>query len=161
MAILTTAGRASYQESMAARDIHMGWGTGDVSWGGSPPAESTVATGLLAEIGRLEATQVSYVTPDAGGSIVVPGGTYEISVTPTRHLFLDFHFGITDADDQTIREIGVFIGTTREVGVPGGQAYLIPAEVDSPGTLLLLEHLNPAIVRSDSVRERFRYVITL
>lgn len=162
MAILTTAGRSAYQEVVSTQPIHLAWGAGDPSWAGSPPAESVGATALVAELGRLEALEIAFVIPDAEGVITTPsGGTYTASVVPTRYLFMDFHFEFDDEPTATIREVGVFVGTVADVLVPEGQKYLLPAEVDDPGSLLLLENLTPEIVRSVAVRERFKYVLTL
>lgn len=162
MAILTTIGRATYQEAIGSQPIHLAWGAGDPSWAGSPPAEETGATALVAELGRLAALQVAFVLPDVNGAITLPDGArYTVSGTPTRRLFLDFHFEFTHQPVATIREMGVFVGTVRNGGVPGAQAYLIPAEITNPGDLLLLENLTPEIIRSAGTRERFRYVITL
>lgn len=161
MAILTASGKTAYQEAMFAQSFHLAWGTGSGSWGDSPPAEDLEATGLLAEVGRRAALEVQYVVPDVAGTIELSSGNYTLSGTPTRNLLLHFHFDFADASDQTIREVGVFINTVPDGGVPGGQMYLTPAEVSDPGTLLLIEHQGPAIVRSPAVRERFRYVVTL
>jgi hypothetical protein len=162
MAILTAAGRAAYQAAISQQSIHAAWGTGDVSWGSSPPAESSSATALLNEIGRREALQIAFVEPDPEGSIILPGGAaYELSAEPTRYLFMDFHFEFGDASASTIREVGVFIGTERSSGVSPSKAYLLPEEIDDPGQLLIVEHQSPQLVRSAVVRERFRYVISL
>ena len=162
MAILTTIGRATYQEAMSTQAIHLAWGAGDPSWAGSPPSEDPAATALVDELGRLEALEVAFVTPDVGGSIVTPSGNaYTASVEPTRYLFMDFHFAFVDEPTATIREVGVFAGTLREVGVSESQKYLLPAEVADPGSLLLVENLTPEIIRSIGVRERFKYVLTL
>ena len=161
MAILTTSGRAAYQEALASQTFHLAWGSGDESWGGTPPAEDPGAVSLLAEVGRREALQVIPVVPDVAGSIILPGGAYEPSAGFTRYLYVDFHFDFGDADGETIREVGVFMNTEREGGVSPSQAYLLPAEVADEGKLMILEHQASAIIRSAAARERFRYVITL
>jgi hypothetical protein len=161
MAILTTAGRAAFLEAIRQQDIHLAWGAGDVSWGSSPPAPSVSASALVSEIGRREVLAATFVVPDAEGDIEVPDGTFSTSPTPSRYLLLDFHFDFTDAESATVREVGVFVGTIRNVGVSPSKAYLLPGEIDEPGTLLLLENFGPGIVRSPGIRERFRYVVTL
>lgn len=161
MAILVAAGRATYQAAIKNRPIHLAWGSGDESWGSTPPEETLSSTALLNEVGRREALQVEFVTPDPAGVIEVPEGNFSISSTPTRYLFLDFHFAFADAATTVIREAAVFVDTVRAVGVSPSKAYLLPSEVDNPGRILVLEHLNPAVIRSPAVRERFQYVITL
>lgn len=161
MAILTTAGRAALLDAISQQAVHLAWGAGDVSWGSNPPNPSTGAAALFSEIGRREALDIAFVTPDEDGEIEVPGGAYSLSLVPTRYLFLDFHFEFTDDATEVIREVGVFIGTVREAGVSPSKAYLLPSEVDDPGALFLLENLSTPITRSPAIRERFRYVVTL
>ena len=92
-AILTLAGRVAIAEAIrASAAVHMAWGNGDVSWGNTPPAPSTTATALLAEIGRRQATEVSFCAADAAGAIVVPNGVFAISATPTQNLYFKFFF---------------------------------------------------------------------
>lgn len=161
MAVLTVGGKATYQEALFPGPFHLAWGSGSVGWGDTPPAEDVNAVALLAEVGRLEATAVEFVVPDVAGVIELNFGNFTVSATPTRYLYLDFHFGFDDGAAETIREVAVFVGTTKEVGVPGGQVYLLPADVDESGSLLIVEHQAPAIVRANTNRERFQYVITL
>lgn len=158
MPILTTSGRVVIAESIAERPVHLAWGTGDGAWV-SPPSEDAAATELLNEIGRREASEVSYVVPDSGGDIVLPTGVYSRSVTPTNHLYVSTNFDFADASSSVIREIGLFVGTEVIGGLPVGQKYFVPAEVDAPGRLLHLENLAP-IFRSPAIRENFEVVIT-
>lgn len=161
MGVLVTSGRAAIASAIKASDaIHVAWGAGDVSWGSTPPAEDTAATGLLNEIGRREATQVDFVVSDGAGVIVLPNGRWTVSPTPTGHLYVRTLFDFADAPSATIREAAVFINTVRAVGVSPGQMYLTPAQVDDPGTMYLLDHLSPQIVRSPTTREQFEYVLT-
>lgn len=161
MAILTESGKAAYQAAMQPQTFHLAWGTGSESWDEGPASEELDATELVAEIGRRQAVEAQFVVQSEGGSIELSSGKYEISETPTRLLMLHFHFDFGDANGETIREVGVFIGTVPEEGVDPGAMYLTPDQVADPGTLLLLEHQTPAILRSSSVRERFRFVVSL
>lgn len=159
MPILTQSGRVVIAESIAARAIHLAWGTGDGAWTDTPPDEDANATALQAEVARRVATEVAYVVPDAGGDIVLPSGVFSRSVTPTRHLYIRTAFDFGEASSSVIREIGVFVGTTVIGGLPPGQEYFLPAQVATPGRLLHLEHLE-AIYRSPAIRESFEVVIT-
>jgi hypothetical protein len=157
-AILTTTGRAVNAAAVAASTpIHMAWGGGDDSWGATPPNPSTAATGLLDEIGRRVATEIAFVNPNPAGSIVMPQGNYTLSGTPTRHLYLRFHFAFGDAIDETIRELGVFVGGAPTVGNEA-KAYLLPAEVATPGSLYLLENV-PEFVRYAGSRQQYSFVV--
>jgi hypothetical protein len=162
MAILTTTGRIAFQSAMSVRSMHLAWGTGDVSWGGSPPAESTESVALVAEVGRRAPLQIAFVEPDAEGAVELPGGEkYSIVEEATRYLMLDFHFAFLDAATDTIREIGIFVDTVTAEGISPSKPYLLPEEVEDPGILLVTENLDLPIVRSEAVRERFTYILSL
>lgn len=158
-AILTTSGRIAIATAIKGRSAHhMAWGSGDPSWGSSPPAPPAGTTALVNEVARRKATQVEYCTPDQNGSIVVPEGRYSISATPTNQLYFKFQFEFTEGVGQTIREQAVFIDTVAASGVPSGQYYLVPAEVQSPGTLLVVERRTP-ILREATTRQLFEFVV--
>jgi hypothetical protein len=159
-AILTLAGRVAIAEAIkGSAAVHMAWGNGDVSWGATPPSPSTSATALLAEVGRRQATEVSYCYPDAGGDIVVPNGTFELSATPTANLYFKFFFEFGDAVGQTIREQAVFLNTVRNTGVSSSLAYLTPAQISNPGRMIVLQHSSP-ILREATTRQLFEFVVT-
>lgn len=167
MAILTTSGRTAMAIAIMAQPIHLAWGSGSPTWDVTPVAEDPSATALVAEVGRRAVTLAQYVTPDAAGSIIVPNGVFSPSVAPTNNIYCRFNFDFTDSPTATIREAGIFIGTTLIAGLPAGQTYFIPNDpnmsnqndVANPGTLMVLEHF-PAFARSSSVRQSFEYVIT-
>lgn len=159
MAVLTKTGRVVIAESIALRDIHAAWGTGDGSWTTSVPSEDVNAEALMNEVGRHAATVISFVVPDVAGEIVLPTGTFTASVTPTNHLYVKTAFDFGDATGQVIREMGLFVGSTMIGGLPGGQQYFTPGQVATPGRLLHLEHFEP-IYRSPAIRESFEVVIT-
>lgn len=158
MPILTTSGRVVIAESIAARNIHLAWGSGNGSWN-TPPSEPVGATALLNEIGRRVATEVGYATPDATGDILLPTGNFKRSATPTNHLLVVTQFDFADAPSGQIRELGVFVGTQTIAGLPPGQSYFTPAQISNPGRLLHLEYIAP-IFRSPAIRENFEIVIS-
>ena len=158
MAILTEEGRVVIADSISIRPIHLAWGLGDGVWLTAPP-EDAGATGLLDEVGRRTATQVQFVVPDVAGEIVLPSGSFTLSGTPTNHLFISTQFDFADASSSVIREIGVFVGTELIAGLPPGQEYFVPAEIDGPGRLLHIENIDP-LYRSPAIRESFQIVIT-
>lgn len=160
MAILTTSGRIALAMSVINEPIHLAWGSGNPDWDTTPVAESIAETALLNEVGRRAATSVRYCIPDVAGEIIVPNGRFAESATPTNHLFLRFNFDFADAPLASIREIGIFIGTTIVPGLPPGQLYFLPAQLLTPGTLLALERI-PKIARSAAVRQSFEFVLTI
>lgn len=158
MAILTDSGRAAVATAILAQPIHLAWGNGDVAWDSSPSPETPATSNLLAEVGRRKVTQALYCRPDPAGELIVSEGRFTVSQTPTKYLYLRFAFDFMDAADQTIRELGVFIGTTAKSSVPVGQDYLLPADIDNHGQLLVLEHIQK-LVRSPQVRQQFEFVV--
>lgn len=158
MPILTKSGRIVIAESISERPLHLAWGKGDGAWV-TPPAEDPDATELQDEVGRRVPDQVAYVVPDAAGLIVLPTGKFSLSVTPTNHLYMTFRFDFLEAQGEVIQEVGVFAGTVVNTGLPPGQEYFTPAQVQTPGRLLHLENLSP-IFRSPAVRESFEIVIS-
>ncbi len=158
-AILTTSGRVAIAIAIQQRTAHLAWGSGDPSWGLTPPAPPGNASALLAEVGRRKATTVQFVTPDPAGEIAVPEGRFSVSPTPTNSVCFDFFFQFEDGVGETIREVAVFLDTVADAGVPLGKQYLEPSEVDTPGTLLVIQRIAP-IVRELTTRQRFQIVVT-
>ncbi len=159
MAVLVNSGRAAIALAISQQPIHLGWGSGDPAWDASPVPEPVDATGLVNEIGRRSAMQVSFVTPDDQGGIVVPTGRFALVPGPTNHLYLAFRFDFEDAPAATIREVGVFIGTTTDPALPAGQMYFEPQDLTETGTLLVLERTVP-IIRTAATRETFEFVVS-
>lgn len=158
--ILTTSGRVAIATAIRARTAHLAWGTGDPAWGSTaPPAPLPSATALLGEVGRRRSTQVDFCAPDPAGPINVVEGRFAVSATPTRNLYLRFHFDFEDGVGSTIRELAIFMDTVAAIGVPAGQFYLLPAQVAQPGIMLIIERRLP-ILRAITTREDFEYVVT-
>lgn len=158
MAILTDSGRAAVANSIKAQPIHLAWGSGSVDWDVSQPPESIGTSTLLAEVGRRKVTQAMFCSPDPLGEIVVSEGRFTISQTPTKFLYLRFAFDFLDAQDATIRELGVFVGTVAKSTTPAGQDYLLPDDIEDPGQLLVLEYIQK-LQRSPQIRQQFEFVI--
>ena len=160
MAVLTLAGRAAIAATLKDQPIHLAWGRGDPAWDTTPEAEPLDATGLIDEIGRRQASIVQFCTPDDNGGIIVPNGRFRESAEATNHLYCRFNFDYTEAVGETIREVGIFVGTVPVDTVPAGQFYLSPSEVSDPGFLLVLERF-AKFERSAAVRQAFEFVITI
>lgn len=160
MATLVTSGRAGLAASVASQDIFLGLGAGNPLWDvDGTPSEDIADTALLATIGYRKTAQVDFATADPAGSIVLPTGRYNISATQSNHLYLRFALDFADASTATIRQTGLFLGTTPNAGLPVGQMFFLPTEIADPGTLYLLEHVTP-INRTPATRETFEFVLT-
>lgn len=158
MSILTIAGRAAIAAAVKAQPLHLAWGPGDGAWV-TPPPENPSATALLNEIGRRQVTSCDFVIADPAGTIEVAGaGLFSVSATPTNRLLIVTQFDYADASTSVIRQIGLFMGTQLVAGLPAGQRYFLPGEVQSPGSLVQLENRTP-IYRTSGTRERFEMLI--
>lgn len=156
MAILVSVGRAAIIQSLKEQPIHLAWGPGDPDWDTTPELPNVSTTALINEIGRRAVSQVNYCLPDPDGEIDVATGRFTVSATPTKYLYMRFSYDFADAAGETIRQLGLFIGTQVKNTVPPGKMYLLPADIEDPGTLFLLEHTK--IERSDLLRQRFEFV---
>jgi hypothetical protein len=127
---------------------------------GSPQVASG-NTSLESEIGRRIAAEVDFVVSDANGNLSTPDGSrWTVSTTPTRYLYVSVLFDFLEASTETIREVGIFVGTVAADGVPVGQLYLTPDQVKNPGYLYLLDRF-AGIPRSPSSRQGFSYVLVI
>ena len=103
---------------------------------------------------------MSFCKADPEGFAVTPTGRFSKTDEATNQLYFHCTFEFEDASDQTIRELGLFIGTEVADSCLPGQRYFIPSELKEPGILLVLENTVP-LVRTASTREDFSMVITL
>lgn len=159
MAILTTSGRVAMAKAIAEQPIYMCWGKGNETWPTDPPQEGVEQIGLLDPVGYKKHTTVSFCEPNLAGEIVHPSGRYSLTQVPTRHLHFRFIFDQEDGLGETIRELGVMIGTVSSLGLPEGQTYFSPTEIEDAGLLLFLEHRAPLYI-GEGVRESFEFVIS-
>lgn len=175
MGTITEIGRAAMAKAIKEQPIFLALGRGKSAWGnGVPPLESIEATALLDEIGRRALTRSLYVTPDSDGEIEVPvsvaqdaQGNYNVeserytaSSVPTRHIYLEFALDYVDAADETIREIGVYVGSILKSGLPSGQMYFKKSDFSDEGLLFEIEHKRPYI-REVNRRTTFAWVISI
>ncbi len=141
MSIITYAGRSAIAEAILKQPIHLAIGDGGGDWGESPPQLDYDATALMREIGRKALHRGFFVYPDVDGEFVLPGDRkFTASLTPTRHLYLQFLFDYNEGIEAYVREIGIFIGTTVKPGLPGTQTFFTPDDIEKPGTLLFLNY---------------------
>lgn len=158
MATMTNPARAGQAKLNKDKDIHVAWGQGSASWDVTPVPVDINASTLLSEYGRRKASQVAYCVPDVNGDIEVPGGKFTLSLTPTKYLYVRCSFSATDQPTGFIREVAVFVDTIAKSTVPSSRQYLVPADIESPGTIVCIEHIG-AIPRSNGIRQQFEFVI--
>ncbi len=125
----------------------------------STPPEPINSIKLLNELGRRTADEVLFCTGDENGELVTPSGRFMPSNVPTNNLYLKCTFDFTNAANQVIREIGVMVGTKVKEGLPPGQRYFEPQDIENFGILLILEHTVP-LIRTAATRETFSFVVT-
>ncbi|WP_265042304.1 hypothetical protein [Wolbachia endosymbiont (group B) of Melanostoma mellinum] len=130
-----------------------------VEYSESTPPELITSEKLLNELGRRTANEVLFCTGDENGELLTPSGRFRPSNVPTNNLYLKFTFDFTDAANQVIRELGVMVGTKIKEGLPEGQRYFEPQDIEDPGILLVLEHTVP-LIRTAATRETFSFVVT-
>jgi len=80
---------------------------------------------------------------------------------PTPFLYLRVNFDFADASNQVVREVGVFLNTTVQEGLPPGQKYFTPDQLANPGRLLAIQRMDPSIARSPAVRQTFDFVLAI
>lgn len=160
MSIFVQEAATAIAQAVKAAGVWVAWGNGDSAWDAVPQAEPVNATALVAELGRRRASLIDYVVADVAGSIVLPQGTFSISPTPTNQLYVRCNFAASEEVGQAVREAAVFVGTTLVSGLPVGQDYFVPANLASPGTMLILERF-AKITRTSSFSVALEFVLTL
>ncbi|EFF4796117.1 hypothetical protein IFY47_003345 [Salmonella enterica] len=162
MAILVENGRAAVATAIKGQPIYLAWGTGDQAWDAQSvrPSENPGAIALIAETGRRIVTQAMYCSEKVGGEIVVSNGAFTVSASPTKYLYLRFAFDFKDGAQDTIRELGVFVGgtTVDQVASISKNGYFLPSEVTDQGQLLVSEYIDK-LVRSEQIKQQFEFVI--
>lgn len=124
------------------------------------PPEAMQATSLVYEVGRRVMDTICFCTPDPEGLLVTPTGRFSESTVPTNQLYFRCTFDFQDGATETIRELGIFIGTEISDACPPGQRYFLPTDLANPGILLVLENTVP-LIRTPATREAFSFVVTL
>ncbi len=85
MAILTKSGRVAMARSVKSQEVFLAWGTGEESWGMTPPTENLLeSTELVKEVGRRICESVEFCYPDDQGEIITPSGRWSVTETPTN-----------------------------------------------------------------------------
>lgn len=75
------------------------------------PAEALQALTLLHEVGRKAVDEVTFCVGDENGLLATPTGRFTATDTPTNQLYVHATFDFEDAANETIRELGILMGT--------------------------------------------------
>lgn len=158
MAEFLRSGRIAAAKIFAAQTLHVAWGAGLPAWDATPESVNVADEALVAEVGRRLVTGARYAELDTAGDVIVDGVHYSVTNTPTNRLYVETTFQQADSPGADIREVAVFVGGTTAAGLPAGQLYFLPAQVETPGDMVVLEHI--AVVHHTSSNEQtFRFVI--
>ena len=144
MAIFTFSGRSVLLQYLMTCPIFLAVGEGVSTWGEIPDDPDYEAIGLINVFGYKKLTRAFFVNQDDYGDIDMPGGLkYKYSETPTRDLYMHFMFPYGEGTtDKTVREVGVFINTKTQSGLPANQTFFTPDQITDKGTLIVLDHIN-------------------
>ena len=147
LATLTSSGRAGMAQAIAAMPLHFAWGSGLAVWDADPVLEDPEGE-ITIPVGR---------QPD--GTVVT--ARFRAVLEPTPFLYLRVNFDFADASNQVVREVGIFLNTTIQEGLPPGQKYFTPDQLADPGRLLAIQRMDPSIARSPAVRQTFDFVLAI
>lgn len=159
--ILTKAFRIDTATWIKNQEIFLAWGTGLNTWGTTPPVGSVDDVALVTEIGRKKVLQKQFVVADpTNGNIVLKSGTkWTVTTNPTNHILYSVTFDPSEASNATIREWGLFKGTVVKPGLPSGQLYFTPAQLNNIGRPIIL--VRDVFVRQPLVHEVIQFVQTV
>lgn len=174
IATLTKSGRAAIAAAIAARPIFLGWGTGEVAWDNMGDADLPSLIDcktLFSAIGLRRASIVGFCEPADDGDIIVPIGTaadggvetarYQQKTEPTPYIYIKAAFDFEDAQNDTVREVGIFLDTEPKADLPPGQMYFTPEQIEKTGSLLAIQIVRPKILRSPAVRQILELVLPI
>lgn len=126
------------------------------------PTEPSGATGLVNELGRRVVDSAQFLVVDANGVIVDPSGAhFSVTATQTNMGLFTATFDYGDAPTATIREIAIFTASVPVAGLPDGQRYFTPDQLQSTGTLLSLQNFSTAQPRVAYKREQYMHRLIL
>ena len=115
-AIITDSGRVLMARHLMGLEssgiTHCALGAGDASFVDplSPPPASPAQTALATETARKRYARRVYLTPAAGGNVVLGGVHYTETASETSIVGIFFEFEHDEANGLTIREYGFFGG---------------------------------------------------
>lgn len=146
-------------EAIKNQDLYLGWGGKEdgLIWENDPPNIDANLTTLPNELCRRKIIKKSFLVEDPEGTISAGNKKWSKSDTPTKNLLLDVTSSTTDVPTATIYSIGVYVGTKIK-STSSRVDFLLPEDLESPGTLLVSQYVVP-IIRNSATSESRQIVI--
>lgn len=146
-------------EAIKNQDLYLGWGgkADGLIWENEPPNIDASLTVLPNEICRRKIIKKSFLVEDPNGTISAGNKKWSKSDTPTKNLLLDVTSSPTDVPTATIYSIGVYVGTKIKT-TSSRVDFLLPEDLENPGTLLVSQYVVP-IIRNSATSESRQIVI--
>lgn len=146
-------------EAIKNQDLYLGWGgkADGLIWENEPPNIDASLTVLPNEICRRKIIKKSFLVEDPNGTISAGNKKWSKSDTPTKNLLLDVTSSPTDVPTATIYSIGVYVGTKIKT-TSSRVDFLLPEDLENPGTLLVSQYIVP-IIRNSATSESRQIVI--
>jgi hypothetical protein len=172
MAVFTQDGRVALAKALYDMTLFLAVGEGLPAWDDQPrpstPEEQAAQDAAWSVLSKLESpvgvtrTRDKYfVVPNPDGDIVMADGAkYSQSTDPTGFVFLRFQLDLDDANNNTLRETGIYVGTKLAEGVPGGTMFIPVADVVDIGRMIEVDRFSP-IVRDGSIGQTFTFIMTM
>lgn len=146
-------------EAIKNQDLYLGWGgrADGLVWENQPPNIDANLTVLPNEICRRKIIKKSFLVEDPNGTISAGNKKWSKSDTPTKNLLLDVTSSPDDVPTATIYSIGVYVGTKIK-STSSRVDFLLPEDLENPGTLLVSQYVVP-IIRNSATSESRQIVI--
>lgn len=146
-------------EAIKNQDLYLGWGgkTDGLIWENEPPNIDANLTVLPNEICRRKIIKKSFLVEDPNGTISAGNKKWSKSDTPTKNLLLDVTSSPDDVPTATIYSIGVYVGTKIK-STSSRVDFLLPEDLENPGSLLVSQYVVP-IIRNSATSESRQIVI--
>ena len=146
-------------EAIKNQDLYLGWGgkADGLIWENEPPNIDANLTVLPNEICRRKIIKKSFLVEDPNGTISAGNKKWSKSDTPTKNLLLDVTSSPDDVPTATIYSIGVYVGTKIKP-TSSRVDFLLPEDLENPGTLLVSQYVVP-IIRNSATSESRQIVI--
>ena len=120
-----------------------------------PPPFNPKNDSLILPIGYKVETLKKFVKEDENGTIEALGKRWSIVDYPTRNIYLEFKLDKEDASLQTIYQTGIYIRTKLKEGLPQGQQYFLPDQIEEEGILLVAENTRPYFKNPGEIKTYF------
>ena len=152
-AVITTAGKIRALTLLTTDMTHIGFGKPDPAWSSefTPDAEDPSDTALVNVVGYAKIHTRGWLVEDVGGSIVIDGTHYSVSVSPTSIAYVSATIpsGQAEGVGNKIGQVGVF--GQNVVTSPSNADWVIPPNITTAGTMYRIQHLPVYIKPSNSV----------